>query len=139
MNRIENQVAIVTGGAKGIGKAIAGSLLDQHVKVVICARNKAEVDRCVEELAGKAKGQIAGTVCDVRNLEQVKNLVAFAAERFGGIDILINNAAVGLFASISEMTPEQWSQVIDTNLTGVFHCCHAAIPHLKKTRWRIHH
>ena len=130
MNRIENQVAIVTGGAKGIGKAIAGGLLDHHVKVVICARNKAEVDRCVEELAGK--GQIAGTVCDVRNLERVRNLAAFAAERFGGIDILINNAAVGLFASISEMTPEQWSQVIDTNLTGVFYCCHAAIPYLKK-------
>jgi 3-oxoacyl-[acyl-carrier protein] reductase len=132
MNRIENQVAIVTGGTKGIGKAIASSLLEQRVKVVICARNKAEVDQCVGELAAKAEGQIAGTVCDVANLEQVRGLVAFAAERFGGIDILVNNAAVGLFASVSDITPEQWRQVIDTNLTGVFYCCHAAIPHLKK-------
>jgi 3-oxoacyl-[acyl-carrier protein] reductase len=132
MNRIENQVAIVTGGTKGIGKAIASDLLQQRVKVVICARNKAEVDQCVGELAAKAKGQIAGTVCDVANLEQVRGLVAFAAERFGGIDILVNNAAVGLFASVSDITPEQWRQVIDTNLTGVFYCCHAAIPQLKK-------
>jgi len=132
MNRIENQVAIVTGGTKGIGKAIASSLLEQKGKVVICARNKTDVDRCVEELAVKAKGRIAGTVCDVSNLEQVRNLVAFAAERFGGIDILVNNAAIGLFAGVSEITPEQWRQVIDTNLTGVFYCCHAAIPHLKQ-------
>lgn len=132
MNRIENQVAIVTGGTKGIGKAIASSLLEQRVRVVICARNKADVDCCVEELAAKAKGRIAGTVCDVSNLEQVKSLVAFTAERFGGIDILVNNAAIGLFAGVSEITPEQWRQVIDTNLTGVFYCCHAAIPHLKQ-------
>ena len=132
MNRIENQVAIVTGGTKGIGKAIASSLLEQRVKVVICARNKTDVDRCVEELAAKGKGRIAGTVCDVSNLEQVRSLVAFAAERFGGIDILVNNAAIGLFAGVSDITPEQWRQVIDTNLTGVFYCCHAAIPHLKQ-------
>jgi len=132
MNRIDDQVAIVTGGTKGIGKAIASSLLEQRVKVVICARNKADVDRCVEELAANAKDRIAGTVCDVSNLEQVRSLVAFAAERFGGIDILVNNAAIGLFAGISEITPEQWRQVIDTNLTGVFYCCHAAIPHLKQ-------
>ena len=132
MNRIENQVAIVTGGTKGIGKAIASSLLEHRVKVVICARNKADVDRCVGELAPKAEGRIAGMVCDVGDLEQARSLVAFAAERFGGIDILVNNAAIGLFASVSDITPEQWRQVIDTNLTGVFYCCHAAIPHLKK-------
>jgi 3-oxoacyl-[acyl-carrier protein] reductase len=132
MNRIENQVAIVTGGTKGIGRAIASSLLKQRVKVVICARNKTEVDRCVEELSASAEGRIAGAVCDVSNLEQVRRLVAFAAERFGGIDILVNNAAIGLFAGVSEITPEQWRQVIDTNLTGVFYCCHAAIPYLKQ-------
>lgn len=132
MNRIENQVAIVTGGTKGIGRAIASSLLEQRVKVVICARNKMDVDRCVGELAAKAEGRITGTVCDVGNVEQVRGLVAFAAECFGGIDIVVNNAAIGLFASISDITPEQWSEVIDTNLTGVFYCCHAAIPYLKK-------
>jgi NAD(P)-dependent dehydrogenase (short-subunit alcohol dehydrogenase family) len=132
MNRIENKVAIVTGGTKGIGKAIASSLLEQQVKVVICSRKKADVDRCVGELAAKAAGRIAGTVCDVGNLEQVRSLVAFAGERFGGIDILVNNAAIGLFASVSDITPEQWKQVIDTNLTGVFYCCHAAIPYLKQ-------
>jgi 3-oxoacyl-[acyl-carrier protein] reductase len=132
MKRIENQVAVVTGGTKGIGKAIASGLLEQRARVVICARNQVEVDRCVGELGAKAESRIAGTVCDVSNLDQVKGLIAFAAERFGGIDILVNNAGIGLFADISAMTPEQWRQVIDTNLTGVFYCCHATIPYLKK-------
>jgi len=132
MNRIENRVAIVTGGTKGIGKAITSSLLKQGAKVMICSRHKADGDKCVREFSEVAEGRIASTTCDVRNLEQVRSLVAFTAECFGGIDILINNAAVGLFADVGEMTPEQWRQVIDTNLTGVFYCCHAAIPYLKK-------
>lgn len=132
MNRIQNRVAIVTGGTKGIGKAIANGLLERGAKVAICARSKADLDRCVQELSAGADGRIAGMVCDVSDLDQVKALVESTAERFGGIDILINNAAVGLFADVSEITPEQWRQVIGTNLTGVFYCCHAAIPHLKK-------
>ncbi|MCI0720738.1 MAG: SDR family NAD(P)-dependent oxidoreductase, partial [Acidobacteria bacterium] len=132
MSRVKNQVAIVTGGTKGIGKAIASRLLEQGAKVVICARSTADVDRCVGEMAEKAGGRIAGTACDVGNLEQVRRLAEFTVERFSGIDILINNAAVGLFADVGDITPEQWRQVIDTNLTGVFYCCHAAIPHLKQ-------
>ena len=132
MNRIENRVAIVTGGTKGIGKAITSSLLEQGAKVMICSRHKTDGDKCVREFSEVAEGRIASTTCDVSNLEQVRSLVAFTAERFGGIDILINNAAVGLFADVGEMTPEQWRQVIDTNLTGVFYCCHAVVPHLKK-------
>lgn len=132
MNRVENRVAIVTGGTKGIGKAIAKRLLEQGAKVAVCSRSEKDVRDCIQEL-GKAVGDsIAGRVCDVGNLQQVEQLMKFTSERFGGIDILINNAAVGLFADIREITPEQWQQVIDTNLTGVFYCCREAIPHLKK-------
>jgi 3-oxoacyl-[acyl-carrier protein] reductase len=132
MNSLENKVAIVTGGTKGIGRAIARKLLDLGSKVVICSRNERDVNQCAQELSQTAGDRIAGKPCDVRDVQQVRELVKLALSRFGGIDILINNAAVGLYADISEMTPEQWKEVIDTNLTGVFYCCHAAIPHLKK-------
>jgi len=69
---------------------------------------------------------------DVRRYHDVEHALAATVGRFGGLDILVNNAGVGLFADVAEMTPEQWSEVIDTNLTGVFYACRAAIPHLRR-------
>jgi 3-oxoacyl-[acyl-carrier protein] reductase len=132
MTSLEQKVAIVTGGTKGIGRAIARKLLDVGCRVVICSRNEREVNECVGELGRTTKDRIEGTRCDVGKIQEVRAMVEFAVSRFGGIDILINNAAVGLFADVSEITPEEWKEVIDTNLSGVFYCCHASIPHLKK-------
>jgi NAD(P)-dependent dehydrogenase (short-subunit alcohol dehydrogenase family) len=132
MNPFDDKVAIVTGGTKGIGRAIARKLLEKGSKVVICSRTSEDVNRGVQELNEMAKDRVAGTTCNVGNVEDVRKLVEFTVERFGGIDILINNAGVGLFADVSEITPEQWREVIDTNLTGAFYCCHSAIPHLRR-------
>jgi 3-oxoacyl-[acyl-carrier protein] reductase len=132
MNSFDDKVAIVTGGAKGIGRAITRKLLDQGSKVVICSRTEKDVKGCVQELDQTARDRIAGTTCNVGDVEDVRKLVEFAVKRFGGIDILINNAGVGLFADVSEITPEQWREVLDTNLSGAFYCCHAAIPHLRR-------
>jgi len=132
MSNIQNKVAIVTGGTKGIGRAIAAALVSEGAKVVVCSRNADEVKRCVSQLGEKADGRISGTACDVGRYEDVKKMIQLAVERFDGIDILINNAGVGIFASVADISPEQWRQVLDTNLTGVYHCCHAAIPHMKK-------
>jgi NAD(P)-dependent dehydrogenase (short-subunit alcohol dehydrogenase family) len=132
MNSLNDKVAIVTGGTKGIGRAITRKLLDQGSKVVICSRTERDVNGCVQELNVVAKDRIAGTPCNVGDVEQVQKLVNFAVKRFGGIDILVNNAGVGLFADVGEITPEQWREVLDTNLSGVFYCCHAAIPYLRQ-------
>ena len=69
---------------------------------------------------------------DMRRCEDVEGAIAATAGRFGGLDILVNNAGVGIFTGVAEMTPGQWAEIIDTNLTGVFNACHAAIPYLRR-------
>ena len=123
-------VAIVTGGSKGIGLAIAKALADRGMQVVISARNDAELKHAVRELGGEGKAHAVRA--DVRNPADAERLVHQAVERFGGLDVLVNNAGVGKFANVADMTLDEWQQVIDTNLSGVFYCCHAAIPEIKK-------
>jgi len=76
--------------------------------------------------------EVRGKACDVREYSDVESLMRFAAEDAGGVDILVNNAGLGIFRHVADLSPEEWDQVIDTNLTGVFYCCHAAIPFLRK-------
>lgn len=126
-----NKVALVTGASKGIGRAIAEALVRQEAKVIITARHKAELQSAVAALKAIGMGDADGAACDVRDYGQVASLMEFVDRRFGGLDILINNAGVGVFAPVAEMTPEAWSQVIDTNLTGVFYASHLAVPRLR--------
>ncbi len=132
MADLRNKIAIVTGGTKGIGRAIAKMLLAEGSLVVICARNPSEVEAAVNQLGSQSQGKIKGIPCDVGDYGQVQRVMEFAVQQFGGIDILINNAAIGIFASVADITPDQWRHVIDTNLTGVYYCCHEVIPHMKR-------
>ncbi|MBI1745837.1 MAG: SDR family oxidoreductase [Acidobacteria bacterium] len=129
---LKSRVAIVTGGTRGIGRAIAQALLRQEANVVIAARHDQEIAQAVDALKSAGLGQVAGTPCDVRKFSEVLLLMEFTQQRFGGLDILINNAGVGLFAPVAELTPEAWGQVIDTNLTGVYNTCHLAIPCMRR-------
>ena len=129
---LANKIAIVTGGTKGIGRAIAESLVSAGAGVAITARNDDEIGRTVAELKKLGAGTAAGYVCDVRDYEQVKSVVAEVAKEFGGLDILINNAGVGIFASVESMSVEDFRAVLETNVFGVFYCCHEAIPLMKQ-------
>ena len=131
MEQIKDKVAVVTGGTKGIGRAIAESLLKAEAKVFVCARDKVELKRALEEMS--ALGQIDGEVCDVRSEAQVKMMLDEAARVFDGVDVLINNAGVGFIGkTVEEMPPEEFEQTLQTNLFGVFYTCHYAIPMMKK-------
>lgn len=129
---IKGKAAVVTGGTKGIGRAIAEALLREGADVCLSARHGEEVERTVKELNDAEGGRAAGVVCDVRSEQEVQALIDHTVDEFGGVDILINNAGVGSFKTVEETTPDEFREVLETNLCGVFYCCHHAIPAMKK-------
>lgn len=128
---LQGQVAVVTGSTRGIGRAIAEALIEEGVSVVISSRRQRDVDRTVSECRQRGKGKVTGIACDVREHRQVQQLMDFVVRELGGLDILVNNAGVSHTAAVSDLKPEEWQEVVGTNLTGVFHCCREAIPRMR--------
>ena len=120
----------MTGGSRGIGLAVAAALLEQGASVVISGLSQEHLDGARETLAAHAD-RLEIVRADVRLRADVDRLVAAAVKRFGGVDILVNNAGIGAFANVADMSDDDWLRVIETNLTGVFYCCNAAIPQLR--------
>lgn len=120
------RVALVTGGTKGIGRAVAEHLLGAGASVAVCARTEADVRATDAELGERA----LGLVCDVADAGACERMVEQTVDRFGRLDILVNNAGLGIFKPLREMSVEEWRLQIDVNLGGVFYCSRAALPHL---------
>ena len=129
---LQGRCAIVTGGTRGIGFAIAAALGEAGASVAICGREAGELERALRELKTKSKSKVVGARADVSDRSQVSKFFEFVDGELGALDILVNNAGVGKFRSVADMTIEDWHSVIDTNLSGVFYCCHEALPRLKK-------
>ncbi|HEY3824462.1 MAG TPA: SDR family oxidoreductase [Bryobacteraceae bacterium] len=123
---LADKTAIVTGGTRGIGRAIAERLLEEGARVAICGTRQKSVDDALDLLS--PKGQVFGMVADVSRLEDVRTFVGAVMQKFGGIDILINNAGAGIFRGIADLAPEEWQRMIGLNLTGVYYCCHEILP-----------
>jgi 3-oxoacyl-[acyl-carrier protein] reductase len=126
LKSIENRVAIVTGGTRGIGRAIAGRLLAEGARVAICGARQKSVDDALEFLTPKKR--IFGVAADISKLEDVRQFIGAVKRHFGEIHILINNAGVGIFRSVADLTPEEWRRMIGLNLTGAYYCCHEILP-----------
>lgn len=126
--------ALVTGGTKGIGFAIAESMLAAGGKVMITGRDEGRVQAALTALAKSAApgAEVIGAAVDVRSREGIETAIDRAVSTFGSIDTLINNAGVGKFVDVENMSDADWHQVIDTNLTGVFYATRASIPHIKR-------
>lgn len=128
---LKGKVAIVTGSTKGIGLAIAKALLAEGARVAISARNRAEVDATVKGLEGEHPDRVLGQPCDVRREDDVRALFDAVDTKWGGLDVLVNNAGIGLFKNVEEIALDEWNAVLETNLTGVFLCTRAAIPRMR--------
>jgi NAD(P)-dependent dehydrogenase (short-subunit alcohol dehydrogenase family) len=131
MEDIKNKIVIVTGGNKGIGRAIAFSLAKRGASVTICGRSTESLDTTCKEIRD-AGGACSFVTTDVTNENQVNLMVHKTLRDFGRIDILINNAGVGIFKPIWECSLTDWNYVMDTNLKGYFLCSKAVIPIMKK-------
>jgi 3-oxoacyl-[acyl-carrier protein] reductase len=126
MPNLTGKVAVVTGSTKGIGLAIAERMVNEGASVVISARTASDV----ADVASRLGDAAAGIPCDVADPGDCARLIDGAVERFGRLDVLVNNAGFGTFKPIQDMTVEEWRRQIDVNLGGVFYCSKAALPHL---------
>jgi len=132
--RLEGKVALVTGGNRGIGKAISLAFAREGAKVAVVGRNASTCDEVAAEIKGLG-GEAVAIKADVSQEADVANMVATAVERFGRIDILVNNAAVNLpYTALVDLTLDQWNSVVATNLTGPFLCCRAIVPVMMSQR-----
>lgn len=133
--QLDGKVAIVTGGSKGIGRSTAAALLASGARVAISGRSGSALKEAAAELARGGAGyadRLLTVEGDVADEQAAAKLISQTVDRFGGLDILINNAGIGRFAPIADMTTEDWHAIFNTNLTGVFFCTRAALPHLKQ-------
>jgi NAD(P)-dependent dehydrogenase (short-subunit alcohol dehydrogenase family) len=121
MESLNGKIAVVTGGTRGIGRAIAKRLVGEGAKVAICGRSQASTERAAKEIGA------FGAPADLRDPAQVHAFFTTVDNSFGGLDILVNNAGEGFFRKVGDMSPEEWHRNIDLNLNGAFYCAHEAL------------
>lgn len=127
MTRLKNQIALITGGSRGIGYAIAEAYLREGAAVAICGREEEGLKRAASAL--RPFGEVLPIRCDVSSLAEVEAMIRTIIDRFGRIDLLVNNAGISMtYGRVGEIDPNRWAYVVGVNLIGTFNCCHAAIP-----------
>jgi 3-oxoacyl-[acyl-carrier protein] reductase len=130
--KARDEVAIVTGGSRGIGRAVVEALAGEGFRVFFCSRSQRSLAAALQELSGRFGDRVEGRAVDVRREEQVADFVRWVRERAGRLDCLVNNAGLGVFGPVDSLTGEQWREVIETNLSGPFYFVRAAAPYLKE-------
>lgn len=135
MKNLKNKVALITGGSSGIGFGVALSLLNEGIHVAITSRHESRAKEAAKELQklSSPSAKVIGIKADVRSYESQQKAVEHVLSQFGQLDIVIANAGLGHFAPIEELTPEQWQETIDTNLSGVFYSIKSSVEALKKS------
>jgi len=133
--RLANKVAIITGGSRGIGRALALAFAHEGAKVVVVGRNKTRCDEIVTQIS-KGDGDAISIQADVASEADIAKMVEETKDKFQRIDILVNSAAVNLpYRAVTELTLDEWNWVIGINLTGTFLCCRAVLPQMIAQRF----
>jgi len=128
--KLTGKIAVITGGARGIGYAIAERLLEEGVRVAFCALRQESVDAAVRSLS--PHGEAIGVAADVSKHGDVRRFIAQVGAVFGGIDILVNNAGIRTYRSVMELEPADWDHMLAVNLSGAYYCSHEVLPILKQ-------
>lgn len=134
MTSLKNKVALITGGTKGIGYGIAQALMDEGMHVAITGRDSSQAQKAATSLKSNSSARAIGLSSDVRSYESQQQAVSLVLQEFGQLDVVIANAGLGHFAPVDKLTPEQWRETIDTNLTGAFYTLKAGLNALKKSK-----
>src|SRR5579864_3194137 len=130
-NFLEGKNAIVTGGTRGIGLAIAEVLGKAGAGVAICGRGHTSVENAVIHLTKLSKSKVVGKVADVRSSTEVVSFFQCVDRELGGLDILVNNAGIGVFKSTAELSVDDWTKTLETNLSGAFYCSKEALERMR--------
>ena len=128
---MQGQVAVVTGGSKGLGAAIAAGLASAGASVVLVSRNLCEAEAAAAEISDGFGTQALGVACDVTEQSAVETMVSQVIARFGRIDVLINSAGINIRGGIDDLSYDEFQQVQKTNVDGTWLCCKAVTPHMK--------
>jgi len=128
--KLKGKRALVTGATRGIGLAVAEALVREGVQTVLCSRSESDVRSTAASLSGETSA--FGFSCDVGDPDGVRAMLEFCEEQLGGLEILINNAAIGIFKRVEELSVAEWQSTIKTNLDSLFYCCRYALPLMKK-------
>jgi len=129
---LKGQVALVTGGSKGIGKAVARGLAQEGARVAICARGKDSLEAAAKELAGSTGAEVFAVAGDLTRADDAKRIVDATVARFGRVDILINNAGAAPGGEILDLTEEDWQKALQLKFMGYVRCIKAVIPHMQR-------
>ena len=129
---LQDKVAYITGGTKGIGLGIAKILSEQGIRVAISGRKKEDVEKAAAEISNDSS-KVLGIVSNVRNFENEENAVSKIKNHFGQLDFVVANAGMGVFKPVDELSVEEWNDMIDTNLSGIFYTLKASVEELKKS------
>ncbi len=134
MNRLKDRIAIVTGGSRGIGEAIANRLADEGARVAVCASRSLDRAEAVAEAIEGRGGSALALQADVANPADVKTLFKSVLDRWGALDILVNNAGIARDGLLMRLKPDDWDAVLDVNLKGAFLCMQAAVRPMMRAR-----
>ena len=134
MSEFTDKTVLITGGTRGIGRACAQAFAREGAKVAVCGRSAASAEKAAAEIAAETGGTVAGYEADIADGDAVNAMLKKVTEQFGPVYVLVNNAGITRDGLLMRMKPQDWSTVIDTNLTGAFHCCRAVARDMVKQR-----
>jgi 3-hydroxybutyrate dehydrogenase len=134
--KLQNRIALITGGGRGIGRAIAIAFAQERAQLVVAARTLEQVEEVAREVTDQFSSNALPVVCDVSDVQSVEKMFVKIAERFGrGPDILVNNAGIAESAPLTKTDNELWHRILAVNLSGTFYCTRAAVPQMIERGW----